>query len=385
MSAKRRVMLLISQGHLGGGPETVRQLAAYLPADQFDLSVVCPPNSPLMQSLATVPHVKRWGLFLPSVLNPMVIHRLAALIRQEKVEILHTHLFLADLYGFLATRVHPVPRLASTIQGPNFFWEMERGLRRVRWRMLSRWYRRIYRSFDGVVACSNAVKEAVSHRPGVRVPEERISVIHNSVDIQRMRAQGGGNQKNGSPCKKLITVAHFDRFKGHEVLLKALRLVNPETPWQCLLVGDGTERTAIEDAARAWGLDDRVQFLGSRSDVPDLLRQTDIFVLPSLWEPFGIAVLEAMAAGIPVIACRAGGIPEIITDGTTGLLVPPGNPEALAQAIQYLLSHPSVAQGLTSEAQRAVLDFDASLMAKRYAAWYEYLMLGSRGNGNLVR
>ena len=89
-------MLLICQGHLGGGPETVRQLAAYLPADRFDLSVVCPANSNLMDALAAIPHVKRFGLSFSPMLSLRTVRRLARLIRQEKIEILHTHLLLAD-------------------------------------------------------------------------------------------------------------------------------------------------------------------------------------------------------------------------------------------------------------------------------------------------
>jgi len=375
MSAKRRVMLLICQGDLGGGPETVRQLAAYLPTDQFDLSVVCPADSNLMDALAAIPNLKRFGLSFLPILSLRTVRQLAQLIRQEKIEILHTHLLLADIYGFLVTKICPVPRLVSTIQGPNFFWEMERGLRRARWRIYSRWYRWIYRSFDGIAACSGAVKEAVSHRPGIRVPEDKMFVIHNSADLRRIRAhERGGRGSNPSAPPQLITVANFDRFKGHEVLLRALRLLKPEINVQCLWIGEGIERSRLEAQAAAWDLTDRVQFLGARPDVPDLLQTSDFFVFPSLWEPFGIAVLEAMASGTPIIACRAGGIPEIISHGKTGLLVPPGDPEALAHAVRYLLSHPAAAQNLASAAHKAVVAFDAPLMAKRYAAWYQSLV-----------
>lgn len=123
------------------------------------------------------------------------------------------------------------------------------------------------------------------------------------------------------------------------------------------------------------GLTDTVRFLGYRDDVPALLRGSDLFVLPSLWEPFGIAAVEAMALGVPVVACASGGVPEIITDGENGVLVPPGDPAALAAGIRRVLSDPFLVVRMIAKARKTAKSrFDAREMASAYERWYEELL-----------
>lgn len=385
-----RVMHVLPNGDLGGGQETVRHLARHLDPERFEVSVVCP-DSPMMQRLASIPWVRRFSLQFPTIPGLRTVRRLAPLIRTERVDILHTHLFHGDLYGFLATRLVPVPVLVSTVQGINFFWEMEAFPRRARWWISSRFYRGIYRAFDGIVACSAAVRDAICSRPGLKVHRERVRVIHNSIDVHETleaaeklaRPTGFSPGSRTSPPKRLITVANFAPFKGHRVLLEALQQLSSEVLFEVLLVGDGPERPALEAMVKSLGLADRVRFLGYRDDVPALLRQCDIFVLPSLWEPFGIAVLEAMTFGVPVVACAAGGIPEIITDGETGTLVAPQDPTALAAGIRRALSDSFFPTQMIPRARKLVeSQFDARGMAARYAGWYEEL-IASTAQGQL--
>jgi glycosyltransferase involved in cell wall biosynthesis len=148
-----------------------------------------------------------------------------------------------------------------------------------------------------------------------------------------------------------------------------------------LLVGDGSGRRELEARAGAMGLQGSLRFLGSRLDVPEILRVVDILVHPSLEEGFCNAILEAMAAGKPVVATAVGGNPEAVMEGETGLLVPPGDGPALAEAIGWLLDRPEQAAAFGHAGRRRVVErFELSRMVKQYEAVYDRL-LAAKGRG----
>jgi glycosyltransferase involved in cell wall biosynthesis len=167
-------------------------------------------------------------------------------------------------------------------------------------------------------------------------------------------------------------VARLDPQKGLGDLLEAAARV-PDASF--VVAGDGPDRERLGETARSLGLHDRVCFLGHRDDVPDLLRSCDVFVLPSLYEGFPLSVLEAMAAGKPVIATAVGGTPEAVSDGETGFLVPPGDPSALAAAIRAVLSDPVLARRLGSAGrERACRTFSAAEMVRHVVRLYEDIL-----------
>lgn len=150
-------------------------------------------------------------------------------------------------------------------------------------------------------------------------------------------------------------VARLAEQKGQRYLLEAAALVVARRPdTRFVLVGDGELRDELEAQARSLGLGDHVQFTGARADVPELLASFDVFAFPSLFEGFCVAVIEAQAAGVPVVATPVGGIRETVVHGETGLLVPPRDPAALAEAIVRLLDSPDEARRLAGEARRQV-------------------------------
>lgn len=172
----------------------------------------------------------------------------------------------------------------------------------------------------------------------------------------------------------VITVARLFAQKGHAVLLEALALLaaRPITLW---LVGDGELRAPLQAQAAALGIADRVHFLGQRVDVPELLTAADLFVLPSLFEGLPLSVLEAMHLGTPVVATRAPGTEEALIDGMEGLLVPPGDALALAQAIARALDDPSATRERTRAARtRAAREFSAERMAAETLAVYRQVL-----------
>jgi len=374
-------MLVIPAGYPGGGLRSVELLARSLDRNRYTISVVCP-DSPTTKRLARIEGLRCYAMEFPSVPTPRTVRQLASFIKAEQVDILHTHLFHGDLFGMLATRLVPVRLLVSTVHGINFFWEMERFPRKaVGWG--AGWvYRVIYRAFDGMAAPSQAIKDAICSRSGIKANPGRVRVIHPGIDIAEIQQASvcaprtaAWDAGSASTSRRIVTVANFDPFKGHRVLLEAVRRLTPEIPMQCALVGDGSDRRALEARAKMMGLASAVRFLGFRDDVPAILRTADLFVFPSLWEPLGIAVLEAMALGRPVIACAAGGIPEIITDGDSGILVSPGDPIALANGIKRLLADRGLAVSLGRRAREVIeRRFDVRTMARAYEQWYEELL-----------
>jgi glycosyltransferase involved in cell wall biosynthesis len=170
----------------------------------------------------------------------------------------------------------------------------------------------------------------------------------------------------------VLTLARLDRQKGLYYLLEAAALV-PEAVF--VLAGEGPEWPALEAQARALGLTKRVILLGYRDDVSDLLASCDVFVLPSLFEGLPLSVLEAMAAGKPVVATAIGGTDEAVVDGVTGLLVPPADPAALAKGIRMVLSDPVLSARLGAAGRaRAHEQFSAEAMVRRVSDVYDELL-----------
>jgi glycosyltransferase involved in cell wall biosynthesis len=159
------------------------------------------------------------------------------------------------------------------------------------------------------------------------LPSRKIVVIPNGIDLPP-----AGQRALHTAAPVITTVANLRAGKGHDVLLAAAsRILRWFPAARFQLVGDGPLRPALEQQAAALGLGDRVDFLGHRDDVADLLRASDVFAFPSLMEAFPNAVMEAMSHGVPVVASNVGGIPELVTDRRNGLLVPPGDAAALAR------------------------------------------------------
>lgn len=197
-----------------------------------------------------------------------------------------------------------------------------------------------------IVANSNAAAARLS-REGVAA--RRVVVIPNGIDPGRF-------PRATRTARTLVTtVANLRPGKGHEVLLRAIARLAPGRPALRLQVaGDGPLRARLEADARALGIGDRVSWLGYEDDVPRLLRGSGVFVLPSRMEAFPNSVMEAMATGLPVIATAVGGIPELVTDGRDGVLVPPDDDEALAGALARVLDDPAYADALGDAARASI-------------------------------
>lgn len=282
----------------------------------------------------------------------------------------------------LYSRVAPYARLAARLAGVRLTLLHEhsrpappRPLRRAADRALARLLPR-----ERYLAVSQADRAWLLD---AGLPDSRIAVLHNGIDVERFagadRAAARRASRLPAEAPILLVPARLHPQKRHVDLLAALAHLAPRLPdLQVLCAGDGPLRDRLEALARSAGLDDRVRFLGHREDLPTLLAAADLVVLPSRIEGLPLAILEAQASGRAVLATAVGGLPELIQDGRTGRLVPPGRPAALADAIASLLSdRPALeAMGARARAQarrRFRIQDQVRQLENLYTRWLEDL------------
>lgn len=295
---------------------------------------------------------------------------LARMLRAERPAIFHAHLSwpLAAKWALAASVLARLPTVATIQLIPEF--RLERSSR-LQLRVLAA-------GVDRYIAVSRDVADELAERFGW--PAAKIEVGYNAVEIERFGgpSPAGLREQIGGDAKRplVLTPARLDEQKGHPVLLRAAA----ELPGvDFVLAGEGPERPALEALATELGIAERVHFLGYRADIPQLLAACDVFALPSLYEGSSLAVLEAMAAGRPVVSSAIGGTDELIDDGVDGLLVAPGDADGLAGALGRLLDDTELRKAFAQRArQRVERDFTPTAMTQRVEAIYAELIAGGR-------
>jgi len=219
-----------------------------------------------------------------------------------------------------------------------------------------------------------AISDYVRHHAirDLNLADERVVTIYNGVDVTRFRPTPSSRPDSG--IFTILTIAHLIPEKGVHFLLRAFARLNSESA-RLVVAGDGQEREKLQALSVEMGISQRVEFCGLRDDAEQLLSDADIFVHPAVWgEGFGLTIAEAMASGRPVVASRVGAIPELIEDGVSGLLVPPGDIEALCTAIQRLIEDPELRRQLATRARKCVEErFSLERCVEAHAGWCERL------------
>jgi len=312
----------------------------------------------------------------------IAIFKLYCLIAREKFDIVHTFTSKAGFVGRVAAWMARVPVIVQSHQGHIFQSEGQIPGVSPKQIKLFLWLEKFAALItDRIITLTNLeIEQQV--QIGVAKPD-KFTAIYNAVDLKRfinvdVPILKKKKELGLSPeCPVVGTVARLSSEKGHRYLLEAAAMVCEAFPSvQFLLIGDGILRKDLEKQAIELGISENVVFLGLRKDVPEILPVIDLFVLPSLYEGFGIVLVEAMAAGKPVVATRVGGIPEVVVDGKTGILAPPKEPKRIAEAIITLLQDKAQAQKMGQAGhKRAIEHFGLEAMMNKIHHLYEELLL----------
>jgi glycosyltransferase involved in cell wall biosynthesis len=357
-----KILLVITLGEVGGAQAYV---ASLLPAlvDDFDVTVAAHGGEFLQAAAAHagarfVPlrHVRRR-------INPWHdaagLAELVRLFRRERPAVVHASSSKAGVLARVAARATGVPVRVFTVHGWAF--AAYSGLPSAAYR----WADRLAEPLTTVTICVSQHERAIGVGAGT-CRADRTVVIPNAVDVA---AAPRARHERQPP--RLITVGRLKAPKDVPTLLRALAALPPDAFEGAQVVGDGPDREALANELSSLGLDGRVRLLGERADVSTLLADADVFVLSSRSDGLPMSVIEAMAAGLPVVASAVGGVHELVVDGETGLLVAPGDPAALAAALTRLASDPAYRRRLGDAGRaRAEQRFDLAPFRRAHVELY---------------
>jgi len=298
------------------------------------------------------------------------LRRIRQWLRSLAPEIVHCHGYKADLYGFGATRGLGAPLVATCHNWTNENRQLT---------LYAKADRLVLRHFHHVAAVSESVRSKLF---AAGVASRKMSVVGNGVPVEAISSAAPtlGGLSEGK-YNLVGAVGRLVPTKGFDVLLEAAPRVLAEAPsTRFVIVGEGPDRARLEEIVRRNSLEGRVILTGSRSDMPGVYRSLSQFVLPSLNEGMPMSVLEAMAAGLPVVSTRVGAVPKLLEDSRAGVVVKPGDAAQLATAILRLLGQPAEARAMGLNGFGWVKDrFSSRHMAQTYLSLYESLL--GRGSG----
>lgn len=320
--------------------------------------------------------VSSYPLFRFPPYDVALASRLSEVVEAESLELVHAHYAIPHTLAALLVKDVVAPRplaVVTTLHGTDItVVGQDRSYRRVTEHALRR--------SDAVTAVSDWLRVQTEQVFG---PTQPIEVIPNFVDAERFRPRDreAGRLKLARPSERLlIHVSNFRPVKRAERVVEAFAVVARRTAARLLMIGDGPERAACEARARALGVAERVRFLGAQSAVEDLLPCADLMLLPSEHESFGLAALEAMASGVVPVVSRAGGLPEVVTDGVDGLLIDDGDAAAMgAAAADLLADEPRRARMAAAARESATRRFSPEAVVPRYEALYQRVLGQARG------
>ncbi|MBC7329579.1 glycosyltransferase [bacterium] len=353
---KIRLLQIIPSLDIGGAQRFLVDLCKNFDKEKFEIAVcvLVRKTHSFLESELRRNRIPMFFLNLRWTFHPLTISRLTNLFKSFKPDVIHTHL-RAIRYVLIPSHLARIPVHIHTIHNlakydTSFFF---RGLNRMAFKYLN----------VIPVSISKEVARSVKATYGVDSV-----VIYNGIPSREYFR----DRRKGDNLIKILNIGKFKKAKNHLLLVEAFSKAVKEMPNLRLhLVGDGSLRRKVENRVKKLGLEEKVFFWGWRSDIPEILADCDIFALSSDWEGFGIVLIEAMASGKPIVATDVGGIPEVVEDEITGILVPPRDPEALANAILRLAKDEKLRKEFGERGrEKAIKEFDIKIAVKNYERVY---------------
>jgi glycosyltransferase involved in cell wall biosynthesis len=342
-----RVVYLAHTFAVGGAEEMVLNLVRHLPAE-YEPAVVC-----IHDPGSIGAEIKRTGIafdslrLTPGLRRPFDLIRLQRFLEERQPDIVHTFLLTASLYGRFAAMMARVPVVIGT--EVNIY-----GRKRLPHRLAEQW---LMRRTDAVVASAESVRDFYLEQ--IKGDPSKVAVIYNAVDwsqLQTTMPADAWRAEIGIPAGVPVAgiIARLTEQKAHGVLFDAIAARPELAALHLLVVGDGELRDELKRRAEQLGLSPRIHFAGARRDLGNVLAAIDVFVMPSLWEGLPLSLVLAMGAGLPVIASRVAGIPEVVHHGVSGLLVAPGNTTELSEALVRVIADATTRESLGRQARAFV-------------------------------
>lgn len=342
-----RILLVIDEASVGGGQQHVLWLAEGLDQKLFDVSVACSPRGYLVDELVKR-GIRHYPVSMSNIPNPFAIRACRDIIREYAPGIVHTHGGTAGVTGRLAALLVPATRIVHTYHGIHYLHD-SRIFRRA---LFGRTEKALGRATDRCICVSQRDLE-IGTKAGILVPE-RTTVVLNGIATQPYDFE---RSYSATDRPVIGTIGRLHPQKGHRFLIEAAGDVIARYPGaRFQIVGDGELLGDLRARVAKLGLSGHVTFLGSRTDIPALLKQMNLFVLPSLWEGLPLVLLEAMASSLPIVATAVDGVTEIVQDRVEALLVKPRDPGALAHAMLLLLGNSAISEQLGHVAKRTVVE-----------------------------
>jgi len=354
---KYKIAFVIDGLSMGGAERLMVPILKHLSRTEFD-AYVCALQSkdgnPMAEEIRAlgipvhcldIKHLRDWN----------ALPRLIKYLKENDVDLVHTQLEFANILGNISARFLHLPSVCTIHVMPSLDVKTKSKLhQRLEWFVLKYFC-------DRVISVSEEAREY--HLQISDAPSSRVSTIYNGIDLSSFLSLNRQLERTNvraelgipSDASLLTTVAVLRPPKGIQYMIRALPAIlasNPNTYY--LVVGDGSHRDALIEEVKNFGVGDRVVFAGMRRDVPRLLSASDVFVLPTLTEALPTVLAEAMAAKLPIIASRVGGVPEMMTDGQNGCLVEPEDVEGLARACMDLLANPEKRAAMGAEGWKIV-------------------------------
>ena len=367
-----KICYVIDNLSFRGGERVFAQLATGLDREHYDVSVACSPGGPFVEQLRAA-GMRAVPINMRPQFNPWALVGLIRFLRRERPAIVHCQ-GRGDPYGRIAATVAGIPWVLSTTAMIHSRYWVKSPFRKLLYRLIDRVTDPMV---DHWLVLNQHAVDVLCAKHGV--PRARISIIPNGIEVERYAPERADGRKLRDElalpagARLLGSIGRLTWQKGVDTLLRAMPAILAQQPGAHLaLAGDGEEAGRLQAEARRLGVADRCHFLGFRTDIPDVLAALDLFVLSSLAEGMPMVLLEAMAAGVPVVATRIPGVVDLVEDGIDGLLVASGDPGALAGAIGRMLADRDYAAAVSRAAAAKVRrQFTVEQMVERTSSVYE--------------